>query len=225
MMISSYEEFCQAIDQMGFLYFGGWSGGDGIPSLNTLTRHGVWHTGDDAVDPWAWKSRYAGERHGAYGAMLGRGQGFIAPRLYASFYALRRPEQDRATMYRQGLLPGAENIIWQAIDSYGMMDKSQLHALARSEGISHSMCDGALRRLEMRFVIAVTGATRRRNQKTGEPYGWSINIYEPTRPYMDDFLTEIPPREQAMENILACARAQAGHIDDLRWKKILYLDT
>lgn len=212
-MIHSYEQLCGTVDELGFLFLSD-PGLAGVPSLVGLTEGKTWHTGIPQSDPWCWKNRYAGEKRGAYGAVLAKAQGFLSPQLYASFYALRRFTAGREELYHRGELTPAEALVWQAVEEYGLQDTAQLHLLAKQSGVSASRCDEAIKSLQNRFVIALSGSTRRRNAR-GEAYGWSIGVYEPVHTWMAPFLTAIPQKEEARENIFRASRRQyAGMTDE-----------
>ncbi|MDD4796454.1 MAG: hypothetical protein PHO66_01635 [Eubacteriales bacterium] len=220
-MLDSYAQLCAAIDELGFLFLSD-PGIAGVPALTGMTQGDCWHTGDAATDPWCWKNRYAGEKRGAYGALLGKAQGFVAPGLYASFYALRHRAAPREELYRKGQLPAAEELVWRAVEQFGLLDTAALHRLAKEGGISPSRCDTAIKSLQNRFVIALSGSTRRRNAR-GEAYGWSIGVYEPAWVWMEPFLADIPHKDQALANILDAARRQCAALTDKEWMKLLDL--
>ncbi|MDD3242335.1 MAG: hypothetical protein PHD32_01270 [Eubacteriales bacterium] len=219
-MIRTYDELCRAVAEYGFLFLS--DPGGGVPSLSALTAGNAWHTGDAQTDPWCWKNRYAAGHDGAYGALLRKSQAFISGEMLPAFFALRRWEASREALYEAGELSTAENLVWQAVERFTVLDTVRLHEIARSQDISPGRCDGALKNLQEHFVISLTGSTRRRNAK-GEPYGWSVGVYEMSQSWLQPFLKKVPGCREAADRVLRAGRRAAPTLSDARLAALLDL--
>jgi len=208
------------VDAYGFLFLLRPEGG--LCSLGAITPPQAWHTGCAQSDPWCWKNRYAAERKGLYGALLNKNQGFLSADMAAAFYALRRWQAPREELFEAGRLSAAENLVWQAVERFAVLDTAQLHAMAKAEGISAGRCDAALKTLQEHFIVSLTGSTRRRNAK-GEAYGWSIGVYEPADSWLAPLLPAVPEKDAARQQILAAVRRQNPALSAAQAGKLLHL--
>ena len=88
-VLTTYQAFVERVEELGFMALSRVL--PGLPSLSSETLDNQWHTGIPETDPWQWKDRAAAEKRLAYGCILGGNKGFIAPRMYAVFYAACHP--------------------------------------------------------------------------------------------------------------------------------------
>ena len=184
----------------------------GLPSLGACTQETQWHTGDPDTDPWQWRERVAVERRAAVGNVLGGRKGFIAPRLYALFFAACRPPYSLEDRYADGLVPRMQQRALTLFAPGQPLSTFELRAQLvgpKKEGLSKMF--GAIEALMREFYITVCGSKQKTNA-LGQPYGWPAVNYALAEEWHGDWLTVAPllPQEDAREAILAhCAKMGA----------------
>lgn len=203
MILDTYEEFVERVNQLGYMAFSAIM--PGFPSLDRETRPGQWHTGDHKTDPWCWKDRAAKEKKLAFGCLLGGHKGFISQKLYPYFYMACHPREDIEERWMEGKVGLAEWQVWQL---FGRGDELNTSEIRKAMGVTKKQgaekVDSALKELQRCFYITVSG-NRRKVNKRGEPYGWAINTYLRVTDWAPESWlrgAESRSREEAIEHIL-----------------------
>jgi hypothetical protein len=130
-MLTTYSSFLSRIDELGFMTLSPVLAG--LPSLSGETRESQWHTGDRETDPWRWKDRAAEEKQAAYGCVLGGHKGFVAARLYATFYSACRPAQDIEERWANGHVKATTREVYRLFEKKAPLDTS---GVRRELGVS-----------------------------------------------------------------------------------------
>jgi hypothetical protein len=222
MLLTNYQDFISRVEELGFLPFSGIA--DGMPSLASETPGNIWHTGDDQTDPWRWKDRACEEKRLAFGCLLGGNKGFIAPRLYPAFLTACRPEESMEERYSDGLVSQTVWELWKLFQDRRTLDTSEIRRLmgvTRKKGSSR--VDSAAAELQKHFCITVAGS-RQKLDRSGQPYGWRINVYELVEDWVpDEWLTvnAFSDREEAQAAILDIGQAMGSGIDRNKLAKAL----
>jgi hypothetical protein len=212
--LTHYEDFIEHVNRLGFLPTS--SLVPGFPSLGSLTRPEAWHTGSLETDPWQWKDRAAVEKRLAFGCVLGGHKGFIAPRMYAPFYAACHPRRTLEDQWTAGEL---NQTTWRLWKLFGLKEVVSTDEIRRQMGVSKSQgagrIDAAVVELQRSFFITVAGNRRKINQ-AGMPYGWPAMLYARVS-------TWVPPEwlvgwaslhpEDAAEAILDAGLADSPGVD------------
>lgn len=217
-MVLRFDEFVEKVETLGFLFF---TGPDSrLPCLASIAPDNRWHTGED-TDPWVWKDRAAMEHRLAYGCLLGGHKGFVSRWMYPVFYAAFRPDRPMEQRWEDGEVSATVWALWKLFEDNGRLRTDEIR---RAMGVTGKRgagrVDGALRQLMGEMYITVAGSQRKCNRR-GEPYGWSVNIYERVEDWAPDWVqgAEDWPREEAIDAILAKAAEQnpaVGREDMLR---------
>jgi hypothetical protein len=201
--IATYEDFIERAEELGFLTL--FPTIPGLPSLEEETPPGIWFQDDEAADPWSWKSRAAEEKRLAYGCLLGGAKGFVAPRMYAHFFRVfhRRSVEER---WRDGVL---SPLAWKAWSAFQDRAAAGTRELRRLTGAKGGKLDAVLADFQRTYDLAIAGREYRID-RTGRPYGWASNLYQPVPRWVPEGWWELAaPRDRrdASEAILAAASA------------------
>ncbi len=175
-LLRSYSEFISRADELGFMTLS--HALDGLASLGSLTDPSAWHTGDYETDPWQWKDRAAQEKKLAYASCLGAAKGFIAPRLYSTFYAAFHPKQPMEDRWAEGGINQTTWTVWGLFEKERLMNTSEIRA---KSGVSlksgGSRVEGSLDLLQMEFYLTTAGV-RQKVAKSGKLYGWPATVFD-----------------------------------------------
>jgi hypothetical protein len=219
-MIETYEDFIFRVEELGFMSLSQVI--PGLPSLVSETPPGLWHTDDDATDPWDWKDRAADEKLLAYGCILGGTKGFVAPRMYPHFYAafhLASIEE----RWNDGLLSPLAWKVWQIFQDRPRVGTREIRRLA---GENSGRLDAVLVSLQRSFDLTVSGREYRTG-KDGAPFGWPSNAYSRVEEWVPESWwgdDRSPDRREAVSAILEAAAAFGTDLDldvlSLRWNLI-----
>jgi hypothetical protein len=174
--LNTYADFLQRVEETGFLPLSHML--PGLPSLSEETLEKNWHTGDPDTDPWQWKDRAATEKRLAYGCILGGQKGFIAPRLYASFYVACHPSVPMPDRRAEGEVPQAVWEVWSLFQKKCPLSTSEIRKeLGVTQKQGGSRIDAATTRLQQEFYLTVAG-TRRKIAGNGQPFGWPSSNFD-----------------------------------------------
>ncbi len=140
-----------------------------------------WFT-EHKEDPWMWREIIAESREVAYGKLLGKKSGFISRAWFPTFANYRRAGYDFDSLYEDGKAHYRSKLIMDifaeefpnntAIASYLIKEKAGF-GKGGEKGFEATM-----QSLQAQTYLVNTGFTQKQNKK-GEPYGWSISMYEP----------------------------------------------
>jgi hypothetical protein len=210
-ILKTYADFLKRVETAGFLPLSPLL--PGLPSLSDETSKASWHTGDPETDPWQWKDRAAAEKHMAYGCVLNGQKGFIAPRLYASFFAACHPMPAMPDRWETGEIPQAVWDVWQLFEKKPALSTSDIRKqLGVTQKQGGSRVDAALVRMQQEFYITVAG-NRRKISKEGQPFGWPSSFFERVSDWAPAEWLGTPagplPAQAAWKNILSAASALA----------------
>ena len=213
-MLNRYSEFITRVIELGFMPLSDII--PGLPSVSNETRENQWHTGDPDTDPWQWKDRAATEKQLAFGCLLGGNKGFVAPRMYPFFRQAFKMKTDLEEVWMSGMLRPAVWEVWKYFDHDGMQSTSDIHRAWKASGNrGTAAADGALRELQMLFLVTVAGNTQRQD-RFGQPYGWPSLLYEKADNWVPESwpagMESISPSE-AREAILSAGIAMAPKAD------------
>lgn len=209
-LLNSYSEFITRVIELGFMPLSDII--PGLPSVSHETRENQWHTGDPDTDPWQWKDRAATEKQLAFGCLLGGNKGFIAPRMYPYFRQAFQLKTDLEEVWMSGMLRPAVWEVWKYFEPDGMQSTSEIHRAWKASGKrGTAAADGALRELQMLFLVTVAG-NRQRQDRFGQPFGWPSLLYGKTEEWVPESwmagMESISPME-AREAILSAGIAMA----------------
>ena len=173
-MISTYEDFLERVEKLGFMSLSPLL--PGFPSLGGETPENLWHTGLD-TDPWRWKDRAAEEKRLAYGCILGGHKGFVSQRMYSVFYAAFHPSLSMPERWEAGNIKQRVWQVWQLFEERDTLNISQIRqslGVNRKQGAS--AVDNAIQQLQKEYYITMDGNDRKISAK-GQFYGWPVNRY------------------------------------------------
>lgn len=173
MRVGSYEEFVEALDQLGFLLFGGEK--SGLLTLSAITDPLAWHQGDER-DPWGWKDRLPAGKRGAYARVLG-GQAFlISPEWYPVFVAAYTPRESLAEAYECGLVDPLSYRMHQLFEERPVWARHELYSALSITAKQKGKLERALNLLQQRMFITISGTSQKLSWE-GRPIGWPSNEY------------------------------------------------
>ncbi len=201
--LTNYNDFIERVNELGFMAFSNTL--PGFPSLTAETPGQIWHTGNPQTDPWCWKDKAAEEKKLAFGCVLGGNKGFIAPPMYAHFYAACQPEEHMEELQAFGLLSPEIWRLWQLFETRSPLSTGEIR---REMGVTKkkggSRVDKAISELERMFCITVAGS-RRKTDKFGQPFGWASNVYDKVENWAPEewmAVSQSIRREEARNRIL-----------------------
>lgn len=174
--IHTVEEMEHYIEDVGFLpLFAG-----GVPgfSAEEVTDPNAWWSGDPARDPWMWREIIAGRGRIAYGKFFDKKAGYISKAWFPVFANYRRSGYDFDARWDDELASGRQKKIMDCFmgkQKNRELLSSELKSLAGFAGGGEKNFEGTLAGLEM-LTYLVCGAFRKRANKAGELYGWSIAV-------------------------------------------------
>lgn len=223
MILKSYQDFIDRVEEVGFLPFS--SIVAGMTSLTAETEEVDWHTGDHDTDPWKWKDRAAEEKRLAFGCVLGGQKGFLSPIFYPIFYRACHPEESMEIRYHEGLVEMEVWKLWQIFQEKTLLNTSDIR---REMGVTQkqggSRIDRATIELQKYFYITVAG-NRQKTDKFGKPYGWPANVYDRCLDWAPkEWMTDVMDisKEEAREQILEASERLGKNVDLVKLRRILF---
>lgn len=195
MLINNFSDFCDILRQTGFTT--GANNDEGIFTLNRYysdkIRH---HTGDSDTDPWDWRIRTVTECDDiAYAKVFNNKGGWITKSWYPYFLAVRRNGAELDDLYYDGLISAMEHDVYNIIRDSGEISMSDIKRTLNIGRELNSKYESALVKLQMKMFITVSGETHKLS-KSGEPYGWTVNVFTTTEQFFGDL-----PRMNKVESI------------------------
>src|SRR5205814_8973707 len=132
-IVSTYEEACHEIEQLGIVPLSNFI--PGHPSLVSITQEAAWHTGMD-TDPWLWRDRFAGEGVAAYGRFLAGKPLLISREMFPLVRCLLTPSETVADRYAAGNLSRPVARIYECVQENEGIDVRTLRMLTGMQGTS-----------------------------------------------------------------------------------------
>ncbi len=181
-MVKNFQEFCSELIRCGFSMGGG--NDKGIFAIidydwkeqSNIETPVMWHTGDPETDPWEWRIRVLRERSDiAYAKVFFKASGYITKPWYADFICARRGKKDYNSMYSDGEITEMSAAVYDIISRYDALPMHEIKSLGGFSGVDSAKFDKAITELQMKMLITMCGAVRKKN-KNGEEYGWNSTI-------------------------------------------------
>lgn len=170
MLLKSYDEFLQAVNECGFITMG--QNEVGMPNLNEITLRSAWYCGDPDRDPSIWKNRFARDKEGVYIQLLNKHM-MLSLEYYDIFRAIYENKDSIEDMYSKGLINKyavqIERVLLEA-EYIGIYDFKKLLSIKSKEDLK--LFKKALAELQSVMKITISGAAKRVN-KLGETVGWN----------------------------------------------------
>lgn len=163
MIVRTYGEFLEALDELGFLLFGG--GSTGMLKLSDITEPQAWFGGGEN-DPWGWRNRICEQRDGVYARVLGGQTFLISWKWYPRFLAAYRRCEEIQERYEAGEVGGA---VWRM---YQLFEEE--HSLAKHEltkRFSKAEVTKGLNFLQREMYITISGEVQKLSVDF-RPVGW-----------------------------------------------------
>ena len=181
-MISTYRQFINNIDQLGFMTLT--ETPYGLPSLSEHTLPVLWHTGRED-DPWRWKDRAAAEGKASYGHILLGRNSFVSRDMYPYLYSAVRRGLTFWEIFSAGLLSAYTRRIYTAFVEYPVIASHEIMSICGFDRKEKSKVDRAMIALQSGMFITVCG-TAQKISKQGQPYGWPSTAYTLTEHWGSD---------------------------------------
>ena len=220
--LRSSGELTALVNELGFLPL---FRSEGLPlfSVEERTEPLYWWSGDRERDPWEWRGVLAAEGQVAYGKFFNKKAGFISRKWLPYFANARRDGYDFDARWED------EKAIWRQkkiMDCFAGGEELYSFELKQRAGFGkdgEKNFEGAVTELQMQLYLTVRDFRRRIN-KAGQPYGWSVAVYTPPETVFGyDCLSaayaESP--ETSRERIFERAREIIPGADEKALKKLL----
>lgn len=172
--IEGFNDFYDQMKTVGFCLSG--NNGEGIFSLETYySEEIIYHTGDQELDPWAWRIRGVVEYDDlSYGKVFLNKAGWISKDWLTDFIAVRREGRSFEELYHDGLMTQMDKSVYALIEKNNKVSVSELNLEFGKE--KKSAVAKAIVNLQMKLLITVCGETYKTSKK-GEPYGWPVTVF------------------------------------------------
>ena len=172
-------------------------------SVEEMADSSVWFP-PEGEGVWDWKNTVIKDIGAAYGKFFLSRPGFVSKELFPVLSAYRRDGYDFEGMVNDGLVTRNERTIHAILEEAGTSSSVFLRQRA---GMSKSVFDSTITRLQMRTFMMVSGFEYNLT-KEGRPYGWGIARYAlPETIYegLDETLNALEPAD-AKDRLLADLR-------------------
>jgi len=163
MIVRTYGEFLEALDELGFLLFGG--GSTGMLKLSDITEPGAWFQGGEN-DPWGWRNRLCENRDGVYARVLGGQTFLISWKWYPKFLAAYRRCDTLEERYEAGQISGAVMRMYRLFEEKRALAKHDLTARFTKSEVTKG-----LQILQREMHITITGEVQKLSADF-RPIGW-----------------------------------------------------
>ena len=168
MTVRTYEEFLGALNELGFLLFGGNS--TGMLKLSDITEPGAWFQGG-ADDPWGWRNRLCEEKDGVYARVLGGQTFLISWKWYPRFLAAYREIDTLEERYEAGEIGGA---VWRMYELFEEKQTLAKHELTKR--FTKAEVTKGLEALQREMYITISGEVQKLSVDF-RPIGWQSMEY------------------------------------------------
>ena len=208
-VIRNSNDMKEIVEEYGFLPFFS----SAIPgfSVEEMALSSVWFP-PKGEGVWEWKSDVIHSTGCAYGKFILSRPAFISKDLFITLAAYRRDGYDFEGMVNDGMVTKNERTIYSILEEAGTASSAFLRQRA---GMSKSVFDSTITRLQMRTFMMVSGFGYNLT-KEGRPYGWGIARYAlPETIYegLDETLNALEPAD-AKDRLLADLRRHFPDADD-----------
>jgi hypothetical protein len=175
--IHTVEQAIEYINEIGFLPLFK----NEIPgfSLEERTVPEYWWSGDIERDPWEWREIIARTGQVAYGKFFDKKAGFISREWLPYFANFRRNGYDFDALWDDEKASIKQKKIMDLFTEENMDAELYSFEVKRRAGFGkggEKNFDGTVTDLEMKTYLCIRDFRRRKNKK-GEFYGWSIAVY------------------------------------------------
>lgn len=172
--IHTVEELMDYIDEIGFLPLFK----NEIPgfSVEERTVPAYWWSDDAKRDPWKWREMIAGSGRIAYGKFFNKKAGFISQKWLPYFVNLRRDGYDFDARWDDELASNRQKKIMDLFENGEELYSFEMKQRAGFGKGGEKNFDGVLTELQMLLYLCVRDFRKRKNKK-GQEYGWSIAVY------------------------------------------------
>ena len=210
MTVKTYREFLAALDELGFLLFGG--GSTGLLKLSDITEPGAWFRGGEN-DPWHWREMLCERKDGVYARVLGGQTFLISWKWYPAFLAAYRDCDTLDERYEAG---GVSAAVWRMRNLF-----EEKHALAKHElsaRFTRAEVTKGLNVLQREMYITISGEVQKLSVDF-RPVGWPSMEFTRVEDWAADALAEsekLNPKEMRK-----AIRRRAGEISPQADKEAL----
>lgn len=163
MTARTYGEFLSALDELGFLLFGG--GSTGMLKLSDITEPGAWFQGGEN-DPWGWRRRLCEEKDGVYARVLGGQTFLISWKWYPKFLAAYRQCETLEERYEAGRIGNAVWRMFQLFEEERTLAKHEL-----TKRFTKAEVTKGLNILQRDMYITISGEVQKLSVDF-RPVGW-----------------------------------------------------
>ena len=192
-------------------------------SLEERTVSGGWWSGDPDRDPWMWREILSRRGDLAYGKFFGQSAGFVSAEWFPHFANYRRDGYDFDARWDDELASIRQKKIMDLFDEETELFSFEVKQLAGFHKGGEKNFEGTVTGLQMQTYLCISDFKKRRNKK-GEEYGWSIALYSrPERVLGAELVRSaysIDPKE-SREKILEKLREDLPEVPRDQWRKFL----
>lgn len=181
MTVRTYGEFLAALDELGFLLFGG--GSTGMLKLSDITDPGAWFQGGEN-DPWGWRNRLCEEKDGVYARVLGGQTFLISWKWYPAFLAAYRSCDEIRDRYEAGEVGGSVMRMYELFEEKHALAKHELTARFTKSEVTKGLHD-----LQRRMYITISGEVQKLSADF-RPIGWPSMEFTRVEDWAADALAE-----------------------------------
>ena len=171
--LHSIDELLDYIDELGFLPLFK----NDVPgfSVEERTVPYYWWSGNEKRDPWEWRTQAAASHRVAYGKFFAKKAGFISLKWLPYFANWRRNGYDFDSLCDDGLASYRKQKIMNLFLDEQALFSFQAKRMAGFGKDGDKNFDGIVTELQMQMYLVINEFRRRRN-KAGDEYGWSIAV-------------------------------------------------
>lgn len=169
------EELIARVEEIGFLPLFR----SGVPgfSVEECTQPQHWWSGNADCDPWEWRAVLARSKRVAYGKFFDKKAGFISLEWLPHFLNYRRDGYDFDARWDDEKASIRAKRLMDCFAGGEEHFSFELKELALFGKGGFPNFEGSVTELQMQCYLTVSDFRQRRN-KHGEPYGWSIAVYD-----------------------------------------------
>lgn len=219
MTVKTYGEFVDALNEIGFILFGGRT--SGMLTLEEMTDSASWYCGEAETNPWEWRNMLPERKDGVYARLLGKQTFMISNAWYPKFLAAYRTCESLPERYEAGLVSADLFEAYRMFEEKPTMGKHELTAR-----LTRPRAERALSDLQREMYVTVSGEVQRTSIDF-RPIGWPSAEYTRVDQWAPDALAEAETLdgEQARDAIRIRAgeispRAEANALDRLFERRV-----
>ncbi len=167
-------ELIDYINEIGFLPLFG----NEIPgfSAEEHTAAKYWWSGEAEHDPWEWRTIIARSGQVAYGKFFHGKAGFVSKEWLPYFANYRRDGYDFDARYEDGLAARRSKRVMDLFEEHDELFSFEMKKLAGFGKEGEKNFSGVITELQMQTYLVMSDFRRRKN-KAGQEYGWSVALY------------------------------------------------